>query len=147
MTDDLILVFRSCLRAFVREVSLANTVTNNCNVTEVQCHALLEIENSNELHLNELAIKLGLEKSTVSRTVDNLCKKKLVKRILDKHNRRKVNLSLTKKGKEVTDNINRINNIYFMNVFNNIDEQASLEFVKTLKKITQNMNLLNQQNE
>lgn len=138
--------FRSTLRDFIREVDKANNL-NSCEVTESQCHALLEISSSKNLTVNQLADKLNLDKSTVSRTVDNLQKNKLIKRTTNKLNRREVVLNVTNQGITLVSKINSTNNQYFEEVFESIKTEELSQFLATLKQVTQNMNLLNQKNE
>lgn len=139
-----IIHFRNDLRQFLREIGKSNA-SANCMITEAQCHAILEIYNCKNMTLNQLANKLDLDKSTVSRTVENLHKMKLIKRVVNEQNRRMVKLSTTQKGVQLAQQINEYNNIYFSEIFNSIQTNELNEFLITFSKITHKMNLLNQQ--
>lgn len=69
-----------------------------CGVSFAQCHALAAIRRAGKISLNDLAIGIGLDKSTVSRTVDNLVKNKMVLRDAVPADRRRVTIRLTAKG-------------------------------------------------
>lgn len=71
--------------------------TECCGVTLAQCHALLELAPST-LSLTGLAEVLGLDRSTLSRTVDSLVKAGLVERSEDPSDRRSLRLVLTAAG-------------------------------------------------
>lgn len=62
-----------------------------------QVFALQELENRS-MSVKEIAEKLRLERSSVSRLVDGLVKGGFVSRELNEHNRREVILRLTDKG-------------------------------------------------
>ncbi|MBZ5500403.1 MAG: MarR family transcriptional regulator [Acidobacteriia bacterium] len=92
--------FRKHLRVIERAVgSLLKEGTSCCEVTLAQCHALLEIAETGETSIVDLSERLGLDTSTLSRTVDSLVKAGYVSREIDPENRRYVQLHLTDAGK------------------------------------------------
>lgn len=72
-----------------------------CGVTVAQCHALLEVEKNGEISLVDLAYALGLDNSTLSRTIDSIVQERLVERRANPHDRRHISIALTDKGKEI----------------------------------------------
>lgn len=70
-----------------------------CGLTQNQCHTLLLIAQGRDLSINDIASKMGLDVSTVSRNVDRLVEKGIVSRIENPEDRRAVCLSLTQEGK------------------------------------------------
>jgi DNA-binding MarR family transcriptional regulator len=72
-----------------------------CAMSLSRCQVLVEIGRGAPLSLVELAGKLGLEKSTVSRLVDALVDEGLVERAESADDRRYVALGLTAEGKEL----------------------------------------------
>jgi DNA-binding MarR family transcriptional regulator len=103
--------FRRQLRALEREVIRElDSQTGCCGVTLAQCHALLELAPAT-LSLTGLAEVLGLDRSTLSRTVDSLVKAGLVERTEDLSDRRSLRLALTAAGAEkvayIDDSCNR----------------------------------------
>lgn len=91
--------FRRDLRVLEREVVRQMQVeTACCGVTLAQCHVLLELQQAGSLSLGELAARQGLDKSTLSRTVDGMVKAGLLHRVVDPDDRRAVSLTSTKTG-------------------------------------------------
>jgi DNA-binding MarR family transcriptional regulator len=106
-TDISIRDFRKNLRVLEREVELSMaSETGCCGATLAQCHLLLEIEQRSHTSVTELASLLELDKSTLSRTVDGMCRTGLLNRETDPSSRRQQVISLTEKGKEKADSIN-----------------------------------------
>jgi DNA-binding MarR family transcriptional regulator len=64
---------RAAIRVLERELALdLRAQTACCGVTTAQCHLLLELERRGPSTGGELAQALGLDKSTLSRTLDGL---------------------------------------------------------------------------
>jgi DNA-binding MarR family transcriptional regulator len=101
--------FRKNLRALEREIdqSLASE-TGCCGVTMAQCHLLLEVAERGVTNITELSDSLELDKSTLSRTVDALWSAGLLNRETAPSNRRRQVISLTEKGREKTQAIDRL---------------------------------------
>lgn len=78
--------------------SLTKSEAICCGITLSQCHILTQIGWSSTLSLQELADALGVDKSTMSRNVDNLVAAELVDRTIDRSNRRVLRITLTAKG-------------------------------------------------
>jgi DNA-binding MarR family transcriptional regulator len=101
--------FRTHLRVLEREVGLSMTAeTDCCGVTQAQCHILLETEQRGCTSVTELASLLALDKSTLSRTVEGLCRAGLLDRQVDSCCRRQQVIRLTDKGREKADTINAL---------------------------------------
>jgi DNA-binding MarR family transcriptional regulator len=112
-------------------------VSSCCNeVTLSQCHALLEIDNNEDISVSELAKKLTLEKSTVSRTIDGLVRKGFIKREVPSNNRRITKLQLTAEGAKTCNNINWNNDGFISQTFICLNENEQTEFVRLFEKIT-----------
>ncbi len=99
--------FRRDLRVLEREVarSLASE-TGCCGVTLAQCHLLLEAGERGRTGVTELAAVLELDKSTLSRTVDGMCRAGLLSRETDPGNRRHQVIRLTAEGQARAETIN-----------------------------------------
>lgn len=101
--------FRKTIRMLEREFAIEFALgTSCCGVTLAQCHALLELEAFGVASLSELAGELGLDKSTLSRTIDSLVKEGLVERATSSSDRRAVRISLTAKGRQNAAGINKM---------------------------------------
>ncbi|MBY3621352.1 winged helix DNA-binding protein [Acinetobacter sp. CUI P1] len=90
-----------------------------------------------------MANVLNLDKSTMSRTVNNLVTDDWVERITDPENRRYVQLRLTKKGWILHENINSVLHSYFGSVMNDIPENKRTQVVESLELL---INAINKNN-
>jgi DNA-binding MarR family transcriptional regulator len=109
MADIDVRAFRADLRRLEREVvrSLA-TDTGCCGVTLAQCHLLMEADARERTSVTDLAESLELDKSTLSRTVEGMCRAGLLDRQTDPENRRQQNISLTRKGRAKAQSIHAL---------------------------------------
>ena len=87
-----------------------------CGVTTAQCHPILEIGGKCESSLLDLADALGLDTSTMSRTIQGLVVAGLVDRKASEEDRRYVKISLTEEGSRVFAGIETRYNAYFREV-------------------------------
>lgn len=90
--------------------------------TTSQCYTLLEINKALTLTMGELSEKMNLNTSTMTRVLDNLVRDKYVSRDRDESDRRVVVLSLTDKGKESVELLNKSVNEYYKKIIQNIPE-------------------------
>ncbi len=128
--------FRKNLRKFERLVFLQQT--HCCQaVTVAQCHLLLEIEELGKTTTQELADKLLLDKSTLSRTVDSLVKIGLLKRLDNPEDRRFTPLTLTAEGKVTCDSINQENDELYQKVFSRIKPKTYDEIISSFEQMVQ----------
>ena len=101
--------FRRNLRALEREVQLSMASdTGCCGVSLAQCHLLLEVEDRGRTSITALADILELHKSTLSRTVDGMCRSGLLHRETDPSHRRQQIISLTPAGKAKAETVNSL---------------------------------------
>jgi DNA-binding MarR family transcriptional regulator len=143
MKKTVVREFRRILRIFERELNIQNQSGCCCGVTVTQCHTLLELDKKDNVTLNELATRLNLDKSTVSRTVDSLVKNELIDRTIPKSNRRTTCLALTSKGKERCQTINTGNDLYFSQVLSALPENIREPFLIGFETLANSMTLLN----
>lgn len=135
--------FRKNLRYLERIIEKQReTGADCCGVTLTQCHAILAIGNANNQTISDLTKRLDLDKSTVSRTINSLVKKDIVKRSPDSKDRRYLLLNLTQKGKKTFAEINDYANQKYNEIFSYIPKekhQQILEsfsfFVRALAKV------------
>jgi len=111
--------FRSHLRHLERIVS---EHSKRCcsQVSQAQCHVLLQIDELGECTAKDLATALNLDTSTISRTVDGLFKLELVIRTENPRDRRYNILSTTRKGSNLCKTIHADADKYFGQVLDNI---------------------------
>jgi DNA-binding MarR family transcriptional regulator len=99
--------FRRVLRVFERTVEKQlQADCECCGVSAVQCHTLLELQEAGTITNGQLAVRLDLDKSTVSRGIEDLVRKGLVNRQRNCRSRRLLDLSLTREGQAVCQVIN-----------------------------------------
>jgi DNA-binding MarR family transcriptional regulator len=116
--------FRKILRKLEQEVGdQLREQTDCCGVSLTQCHALLEIGEFDQTTITDIADYLNLDKSTLSRTIDNLVKLGLVNRVINSEDRRYMKVNLTEQGKKVYDDINNQCNNYYLEMFKFIPEE------------------------
>jgi DNA-binding MarR family transcriptional regulator len=127
-------ILRELIRILVRDLGvLEKSDASCCGVSLAQCHAIVEIGRKEKISLVDLASLLGLDKSTMSRTINNLVESDLVLRDLDMENRRYVIIQLTEKGSSVFRNIEESMDVYYMSIFNSIPENKRSQVLESLQ--------------
>jgi len=114
-----------------------------CGLTLAQCHALVEIGRAKNVSLVDLAGTIGLDTSTLSRTVNNLVTKSMVRRELDPDDRRYVTIQLTPEGNRYFRQIESSMDAYFAKVYASIaegDRKNVLESLSVLLKAMEGLN-------
>jgi len=128
---------RELIRLLVRNLGLLEkSEASCCEITISQCHAIVEIGRIEKLSLNELAELLDLDKSTTSRTINNLVDLGLVQRELSPADRRYVTINLTKEGEKIYKNIEDSMDEYYLNIFNSIPEEKRSQVLESLELLT-----------
>lgn len=95
------------IQEFIRQFGLLDREHTPCGraVPTSQAHALQILGRVGIATQRELAARLNLDESTVSRLVDQLVQRGWVQRAVDDHNRRQSRLALTAEGHGVLDDI------------------------------------------
>ena len=110
--------FREIIRRLQRNLSWqSKSDAACCGITVAQCHVLMEIGKLNKISIVDLASILGLDKSTLSRTIDGMVETGLVERAPNPEDRRYLKLTLTDQGKNLFDSINCTFDQYYQDVF------------------------------
>jgi DNA-binding MarR family transcriptional regulator len=119
MENSTIRRYRRFLRGFER---VTNAQLKNCcaGVTLAQCCVLLEIDEGGRLTMGQLASRLRLDNSTLSRTIDGLVGRGLVERLREDRDRRVVRIRLTEQGEAVCRAIHEENDEHCQRVFEKI---------------------------
>lgn len=87
-------------RSVVRELGLLNDAYFEIGVTLAERHLLIELNTCPSPTMGEIAERLLLDKSTISRLISNVVKKGYVKCVTDEKDKRKRFLEMTEKGKQ-----------------------------------------------
>lgn len=128
--------FREQLRLLVRGLGLLEKAGGaSATITIVQCHALVELGRRAPISLNDLAQILGVDKSTMSRTIGHLDKAGLVHREIDKSNRRYIAIQLTPKGQKTYADIEESSGSYYQSVFDLIPAGKQNQVLESLELI------------
>jgi DNA-binding MarR family transcriptional regulator len=125
---------RELIRILVRNLGiLEKGEIPCCGVTISQCHTIVEIGRSGEVSLNELAEILNLDKSTMSRTVNNLVDQNFVIRDIPSEDRRYVKIKLTEEGYKVFKTIENNMEAYYKNILDSIPIDKRNQVIESLK--------------
>lgn len=129
---------RELLRILIRNLGvLEKSESSCCGTTIAQCHALIEVGRSGEVSLNELADLLALDKSTMSRTINNLVEAGQVVRESHSGDRRYVSIKLTDEGRKIFQTIEISMKQYYENIFLSIPEEKREQVIESLELISQ----------
>lgn len=104
-----------------------------CGISEPECFVLVEIGRKPNVSVKELAEILRLDKSGVSRTVEELVQKDYVERKPSTEDRRFVVLNLTLKGKERFEKIENDMNRKFKEILDKIPVDKREQVIEALE--------------
>jgi DNA-binding MarR family transcriptional regulator len=134
MTDHESGNLRELIRLLIRNLGVLEKGDSSCcGITTTQCHAIVEIGRKEKISLIDLADILCVDKSTMSRTINNLVEADLAVRDLDAENRRYVIIQLTDNGKNVFDNIEDSMAGYFSSILEEIPQDKRDQVFDSLK--------------
>lgn len=132
---------KELIRVLVRNLGILEKSEVPCyGITISQCHAIVEIGWAKQISLNELADSLGLDKSTMSRTINNIVENNLVIRETHTEDRRYVTIALTESGQKIFHSIEGNMEIYCENIFKSIPEGKQDQVRESLKLLTDAIN-------
>jgi len=104
-----------------------------CGITLTQCHIIVETGRRQSISVNELSELLNLDKSTVSRGVEQLVNTEIVVRKPDINDRRYVMLQLTEKGEELFRNIEQRMGVYSEEILACLPEEKREQVIESLQ--------------
>lgn len=125
-------------REYTRELECHLAAMNQsdccqCGINESQCFLVVEIGRKPGISVKELAEIVGLDKSGISRGVEELVRKGFVNRETSKEDRRSVELTLTDSGNARFEKIENDMNLKFREVLLNIDADRRDQVLEALK--------------
>jgi DNA-binding MarR family transcriptional regulator len=130
--------FRAKLREIERAVWLqTRSEALCCGVSMAQCHAIMEIGAAGELNLKDLSASLGLDNSTLSRTVESLVQDGLAERTQSKEDRRATVIRLNEKGREARDRINSTWNQICREMFRSIPRAKHDQLIESIEIVAE----------
>lgn len=98
-------------------------------------HFLLNIDSDEGAYASDIAPKLGMESTSLSRIIKALEDEKLIIRKADKEDKRKVKIILTQKGKENKELAKKIVRNFNSEIESKIGKNKIEEFLKTVNDI------------
>lgn len=132
---------QSLMRSLQSIAELLKTLDENekscCGVTLAQCHALVEIGDQGSLSLMDLAGKLGLDKSTLSRTVNNLVGQGYCLRQENPEDRRYVQIALTPDGVQMYEKVKRGMERFYTDLYRAIPEEERAQALRSAQLLLQ----------
>ncbi|AJY76881.1 transcriptional regulator [Paenibacillus beijingensis] len=147
MQREKIVELRGMMQQFIRLFGLLEQTRTPCgfSMSLSQVFSLQELEKE-PLTITELANRLQLERSSVSRLIDGLVKGGFVSRELNEHNRREVVLTLTGKG---TDSIQRLRDQsveFYGAILGKMPESEQNLFFESFKAFTRSLSEMRREN-
>ena len=132
------------LRVLMREsYDVFDDQQNCCALTYSQCHTLVEIGARREVSLVDLASSLGLDTSTLSRTIQSLVVLGLATRKTNEKDRRYVKISLSKQGRKAYETIGNLYSDFMSRVFDLIPAKKHESVVESLGLLADAMKQVN----
>jgi len=104
--DEQVLAIRRASREMIRELGFLQSAYTPAGISHSQCHALVEIEEGG-MSLTRLSARLRLDKSTTSRLLGSLARRKWVRAQSDFADRRRSTVNLTPPGRRELEVIHR----------------------------------------
>jgi len=136
-----VIKLRELLRQLIRKLGLLDkSQLSCCGITYSQCDALVEIGSKQSLSINELAELLGLDKSTLSRTVNTMVEQGLVTREPDPDDRRYVKIKLTPAGSNLLSDIEGKMTDYYLNIYQAIPQDKRKQVLESLELLVKIIN-------
>ncbi|MDT8900787.1 MarR family winged helix-turn-helix transcriptional regulator [Anaeroselena agilis] len=121
--EDRVAALRDAVKDFIRNVGLLEGKKSFCaDCSYAQCHAVVEVGARPGISLGELAGRVRMDKSALSRVVDDLVRKGYITREQDPGDRRYVSLTLTADGEGLRDEIDERSGRVFAEVLAAIPE-------------------------
>ena len=133
-------LLRESLRLVVRKLGvLERGDASCCEITLSQCQTIVEIGRAGTMSVNLLAEILGVDKSTVSRSVDKLVNNEILVRDTDPQDRRSVILCLSDKGQIVFGEVEKRSTAYFNEVVADIPDDKREQIIESLQYLIKSL--------
>ena len=133
MADENIKVIKNKLRTMERILGWeVGDQTECCGLTVSQRAVIVEVGSKGQTSLVDLAQSLGLDTSTLSRTINGLVNIGLVRREIKAEDRRYITLTLTEQGVDSLRRIEDLSDRYFEGVMASIPADKHKRVVESL---------------
>lgn len=134
--------FKQHFQSLIRELNRDHSRTTPCGIRlhPTHAHILMVIyNNEKKLLQSEIALKLGIDKSNITRACDYLQKEKLIIRVASIEDKRSKEIQLTQKGKRIAKTSLNKSDQFISLLYKNIpskDIKAVVNAFITIEKIT-----------
>lgn len=129
-------MFRDCVKnfpQFVQKAIYEHDISKlNLCINTTQTFILMFVNENSEKSMSEISSMTGLEKSSFTRSVDYLVKNGFITRNYPEHDRRKIKLSLTNKGRKAAGLIQRDFDQYLDSLISHFSKKEKEEFYALL---------------
>lgn len=130
--DDILILKKVIDKAFIR-------ISKEAQLTLNELRVLLFLYENDKFDLaSEIVQELMISKAHVSVSIDELVKKKYLKRISDENDKKKNHLKLTNKASKILEQIDVETNHLKQELLKNISNEDMETFKHTIKTIIQN---------
>ncbi len=136
MFHDKITIFPQFMKKVFYEHDISKL---KLTINKTQTHILMCINENDEKSMSEISLMTGLEKSSFTRSVDDLVQNGLITRIALENDRRKIKLSLTNKGIKAAKLIKNDFNVYLDSLISDFSEKEKNEFFESLEIVSKFM--------
>ena len=131
-------LMRENLRILVRKLGvLERNEASCCGITLSQSYTIVEIGRAGTISVTLLTEILGVDKSTVSKSVDKLVNNGFLVRNVDQEDRRSVILCLSDKGKLLFEKVEKQATSYFEKVVADIADDKCDQIIESLQYLIQ----------
>ncbi|MGI6170024.1 MAG: MarR family winged helix-turn-helix transcriptional regulator [Christensenellales bacterium] len=121
------------LSNFRREISRSlNTGALNLSINKTQKQVLMAILRTTENNMTDLSEQIGLEKSTLTRTIDSLIEEGLVTRSPGIQDRRTITCALTEKGQDAAGQLDQLMREHLDRLLSGLSENERIELNEKL---------------
>ncbi|MCU6761769.1 Uncharacterized HTH-type transcriptional regulator yusO [uncultured Roseburia sp.] len=110
------------------------------DLTKNQWKALIIIANSSTLSMSQLAQRMNISREQASRTIAPLADRKLVERKINAENRRQIDISLSKEGRQLFNDLKSSTSNLICRSMDKLSEEEISEFKEAFKIIMKTLN-------
>lgn len=123
------------LSNYRREISRSlDTSSLKLPRNKTQKQVLMAILRSTENNMTDLSQQIGLEKSTLTRTIDSLIDEGLVSRSYGIQDRRSIKCTLTEKGLDIASKLDQIMRKHIDDILSDLSEDEKIELYDNLSR-------------
>ena len=124
------------LRKVIRAIDLhSKHLSKTSGLTSPQLLILLEIDKASGVNSSQVAKSVNLSAATVTNILDRLENKNLVSRVRNTHDKRKIGLFLTEKGRSLLLNAPQPLQEHFIDKFSNLAQWEQSQLLSSMERL------------